>query len=63
MFVIQGDDELKIPWMVWMIQGVKSIIGAQMDLIFAYIVEQTLTKIRIDAIIWIEVVFSAQKGI
>jgi hypothetical protein len=42
--------------MVWMIQGVKSIIGAQMDLIFAYIVEQTSAKIRINAIIWIEVV-------
>ncbi len=29
--------------MVWMNQGV-SIIGPQMDLIFVYIVEQTLTK-------------------
>ena len=34
-----------------MTQSVKSIIGAQMDLIFAYIVEQTLTKIQIDIII------------
>ena len=38
-----------------MTQNARNIIGAQMALIFAYIVEQTLTKIWIDIIIWIRV--------